>query len=317
MALVQLLTGDFETGWATREARWKIPSFSAGYYPAFSEPAWLGAEPIAGKTILICPDEGLGDTIQLARYVPMLAARGARVVLVVQDPLHPLLPDLPGVAQCLPASNKGLPPFDLHCPILSLPLAFETRLDTIPPPLPYLPRSCAGARASLAARLDVAWPGMPGCGSDWCGPANSSTRTIITGRSRCVRWRAFSMSTPLSSACRRTRIRRQATLRERTDILDLTAELTDFGETAGVAVLPRSRDYGGHQRRPSRRVAGAPDLDIAALFAGFPLAARSRRQPLVSERPPVPADRNPRLCEGALDRVRTELLGLVTANALR
>lgn len=139
LALLQLLTGDFEAGWAGREAaRWKIPVLVAGY-PKLSGPLWQGTEPIDGKTILVCPDEGLGDVIQFARYVPMLAARGARVILIVQDELVLLLAHLQGVAQCLPKSATTVPSYDFHCPLTSLPLAFGTRLATIPAETSYLP----------------------------------------------------------------------------------------------------------------------------------------------------------------------------------
>ena len=74
-ALLHMLTGNFEAGWAGREARWKIASAVGGRYPKFTEPMWLGRESIEGKTILIPADEGLGDAIQFARYVPMVAAR--------------------------------------------------------------------------------------------------------------------------------------------------------------------------------------------------------------------------------------------------
>ena len=87
---MQLLTGNFEAGWAGREASWQAPNPQA-VYPKFSEPMWLGKENIEGKTILLCADEGFGDTIQFARYAPMVTARGARVILVVQDPLQSLL----------------------------------------------------------------------------------------------------------------------------------------------------------------------------------------------------------------------------------
>ncbi len=96
LALLKLLTGDFTAGWVGREARWKIPSLSA-HYPRFQRPMWRGEPHVEGKTILIHVDEGLGDTIQYARYVPMVAARGARVVLVVPDSLQSLMAGLDGV----------------------------------------------------------------------------------------------------------------------------------------------------------------------------------------------------------------------------
>jgi Flp pilus assembly protein TadD len=109
LSLISLLRGDFEAGWAGREARWRRASTVV--YPGFSKPRWFGEENIAGKTILICADEGLGDTIQFARYVPMVAQRGARVILVVEPPVYPLLQGLPGIAQCLPkAAGVQNPP---------------------------------------------------------------------------------------------------------------------------------------------------------------------------------------------------------------
>jgi hypothetical protein len=95
VSLAHLLTGNFEAGWTGHQARLKLPSAK---YPKIPRPMWLGEEEIEGKTILIAADEGLGDTIQFARYLPMLAERGARVLLVVQDPLHCLLSGLSGVS---------------------------------------------------------------------------------------------------------------------------------------------------------------------------------------------------------------------------
>jgi hypothetical protein len=92
---------------------------------------WQGQSDIAGKTILVCADEGIGDTIQFVRYVPMLAARGARVILLPQEELYSLLSELPGVAQCLPNMTGGLPPFGFHCPIMSLPFAMGATLHNI------------------------------------------------------------------------------------------------------------------------------------------------------------------------------------------
>ncbi len=99
-SLVHLLTGNFEAGWAEREARWAITGLPIDRF-GLSQPAWVGKEPIDGKTIFIFEDEGAGDTIQFVRYVPLLTARGARVILSVTDPVRPLLAGMPGVSQCV------------------------------------------------------------------------------------------------------------------------------------------------------------------------------------------------------------------------
>ena len=91
----------------------------------------MAGEDIAGKTILLHAEQGFGDTIQFVRYVPLVAAKGASVVLEVPDSLKPLLDGFDGVSAIM-APAQPLPPFDLHCPLLSLPLAFGTTLATIP-----------------------------------------------------------------------------------------------------------------------------------------------------------------------------------------
>jgi tetratricopeptide (TPR) repeat protein len=182
LALLQMLTGDFEAGWAGRESRWtKAEPFP---YPKFSQPVWLGGESIDGKTILIHVDEGLGDTLQFARYVPMVAARGARVILVVERPLHPLLSGLSGVSQCLAYGSGPLPAFDMHCPMGSLPLVFGTRLDTIPATTSYLPSAAEARVRAWEQRLDQSLARMTGYGSAWCGPEASATGTISIDRRR-------------------------------------------------------------------------------------------------------------------------------------
>jgi hypothetical protein len=118
LALLQMLTGNFEAGWAGRESRWTktgpIP------YPKFSQPMWLGDEPIEGKTILIHVDEGLGDTIQFARYVPMVAARGARVILVVERPGKPKHATTPACSIPCGANCSGWLPPDSLSPAYAL-----------------------------------------------------------------------------------------------------------------------------------------------------------------------------------------------------
>jgi len=101
------------------------------------QPLWRGEEDLHGKTILLIAEQGLGDAIQFVRYAPLIAARGAKVLLGVQRPVVDLLATVPGVAGVF-GENEPLPEFDLHCPLLSLPLAFETELPTIPANVPYI-----------------------------------------------------------------------------------------------------------------------------------------------------------------------------------
>ena len=105
LSLLQLLTGNFREGWAGREARWNARRAETSL--TFPGPKWRGEQDVAGKTILIYMDEGLGDAIQFARYVPEVAARGAQVILLVLPAVYPLLAKLPGVAQCIAILGNG------------------------------------------------------------------------------------------------------------------------------------------------------------------------------------------------------------------
>ena len=223
----------------------------------------------------------------------MMAARGARVILVVDPPAVSLLSGMPGIVACFSKSGATLPAFDMHCPDVQ-PAAgirhaarHDSRRDRVP-------AASRGGAASTPGNNGCAHTKNPAidCGSAWSGPAIPCTRTITTARYRCACCRGFSMSTRPSSVCKRTRRPDdKATLLERPDIIDLTADLHDFSETAALDQLPRPRDHRRYQRRPPRRRAWPPDLDPAAVHAGLSLAARSRRQPLVSDRAAVPAER--------------------------
>jgi tetratricopeptide (TPR) repeat protein len=133
-----LLAGDFANGWIDYEWRWRNPNSPlAKDARTFPQPRWQGREPLAGKTILIYSEQGLGDTLQFCRYVPMVVERGARVILEVQKPLERLLAGLAGVAELVPR-GAAPPDFDCHCALLSLPLAFGTTASSIPRCVPYL-----------------------------------------------------------------------------------------------------------------------------------------------------------------------------------
>ena len=135
-ALLRLLTGDFIGGWVKYEWRLKNESLAVTKR-SFSQPLWLGADAIDGKAILLHSEQGFGDTIQFCRYVPLVAARGARVILEVERTLQELMTTLPGATQIISKGSR-LPDFDFQCPLLSLPLAFGTRHETIPSATPYL-----------------------------------------------------------------------------------------------------------------------------------------------------------------------------------
>jgi tetratricopeptide (TPR) repeat protein len=226
LANLNLLLGNFEAGWRQREARWRVPGLPI-HFPAGSEPVWLGEQSIEGKAILIYSDEGLGDAIQFARYVPLLTARGARVILVVQDALQSLLSTQPGLAQCLPRS-AALPKADFRCPLMSLPLACGTTLDKIPPP----------ALLSAPAERINAWNERLGphdrlrVGLTWSGSlthphdqVRSMPLALLTG--------LFDADAKFVSLQKDPRPADRDAL-ERSAIVELTAQLTDFTETAAL-----------------------------------------------------------------------------------
>jgi Flp pilus assembly protein TadD len=228
-SLLQLLTGDFERGWAGREARWKASPLGLADL-GFAQPLWRG-EPIEGKTILLYCDEGLGDSIQFARYVPMVAALGASIILGVRPAIQQLLAGIAGVAECTTREAAASLAFDLHCPLGSLPLAFKTRLDTIPLAQGYLPTPAAARMTEWKNRLGprtrfrvaLVWSGDPGHKNDH-------------NRSIALRALAPLLDCDLQFVSLQKGVRDQdrAFLDERKDIIDLTEHLTDFSDTAAL-----------------------------------------------------------------------------------
>ncbi len=227
-AAMRLLTGDFERGWADYEWRWKKPSV-VRTNRNFRQPLWLGAEPIAGKTILLHAEQGQGDTIQFSRYVPLVAARGAQVIFEVQKPLQALMADFAGSAQVV-ARGDALPAFDVHCPLMSLPLAFGTLLETVPVAPAYLrapPERLTKWQTWLAParrpRIGLAWSGNPGHERD---------------RERSIRLRALlpllDTGATVISLQKDVRPDDAAVLGERGDILNAGGEFADFSDTAAV-----------------------------------------------------------------------------------
>lgn len=144
-SLALLALGRYREGWAAYESRWLDPRFREDER-SYDRPLWLNAPgtDLAGRTLLLHAEQGLGDTIQFLRYVPLVRRLGARVVLDVQASLLRLVA---GMADAAVARDAELPAYDLHCPLLSLPLAFRTELPTIPARIPYLHAEPALQRA--------------------------------------------------------------------------------------------------------------------------------------------------------------------------
>jgi tetratricopeptide (TPR) repeat protein len=131
-SLSLLLQGDFENGLPLYESRWdsgKVSELIGKRF--FDKPTWLGKEPLQSKAILLYGEQGLGDFIQFCRYVKLVSDLGAKVILETPQSLASLMRSLEGVSE-LVIKGEELPFFDYQCPILSLPLAFKTKLDTIP-----------------------------------------------------------------------------------------------------------------------------------------------------------------------------------------
>ncbi|MBN3789243.1 tetratricopeptide repeat protein [Burkholderia sp. Ac-20353] len=163
---IHLRRGDFARGWPKYEWRLRDPK-SEHHDRVFSQPRWTGGESLDGRTILIHAEQGFGDTIQFCRYAERLADAGAQVVLEVQPALRSLMASLRGPVRVI-ARGETLPAFDFHCPLLSLPFAFQTDLPAIPASTPYLHADAGliqkwentlGARRSL--RVGLAWSGNP------------------------------------------------------------------------------------------------------------------------------------------------------------
>jgi tetratricopeptide (TPR) repeat protein len=134
-ALLKLLVGDYTEGWALYEWGWKCSQRTSA--KIFNRPLWLGEQSLSDKTLLIHPEQGLGDYIQCIRYAPLAEQLAAKVILEVPAPLMSVVSTLKGQFTLIEI-GQSLPDFDYHCPVMSLPLAFNTTVKTINAQVPYL-----------------------------------------------------------------------------------------------------------------------------------------------------------------------------------
>jgi hypothetical protein len=226
LGMLHLLTGRLQEGFAGYQHRWQVPPLVPR---PFKQPQWRG-EPLGGRVLLLHAEQGMGDTLQFCRYLPLIDPAAA-VILEVQRPLVRLMRSLPGVRQIVAAGDTP-PPFDVHCPLMSLPCAFGTELDTVPASIPYLhadPADAAVWRERLAPygglRVGLVWAGKPDLQE--------------VDRKRSLH---FDQLAPILDLDGVTLVSLQkgpaaaqiAPSRHGAAVLDWTADLSDFADTAGL-----------------------------------------------------------------------------------
>lgn len=232
-SLAYLLSGDFEKGWTGHEWRWRSRgAASAHEMRSFKQPLWLGEEKLAGKVILIYGEQGLGDRIQFSRYAKLVAELDATVILEAPRPLVKILSSLDGVSQII-EKGTALPEFDYQCPLFTLPLAFKTTIATIPMTDRYLrsdecslERWHARLRGTARPRVGLAWSGAKGHLND----RNRSLALADVMRSLPASFQFISLQ-------KEVRDSDMSTLRSSQSILDVSAELNDFSDTAALCEL--------------------------------------------------------------------------------
>ena len=190
-ALLQLSRGDFREGWPLYEARFRLAHL-APLQRRFDIPRWSSRDPLEGKSLLVYAEQGLGDTLQFCRYIPLLEARGAHVAFEVQASLKNLLRSL-DMRGALIARGEPLPQVDFACPLLSLPLEFGTGMDDIPDGVPYV--SADGAAVDAWKSRLTALPGLK-IGLNWQGNPETEKQPWVRGRSFALREAARLASLP-------------------------------------------------------------------------------------------------------------------------
>jgi hypothetical protein len=168
LGIVLLAAGKWDRGWVEYEWRWRCGSGLAPGLP----PRWDGSPP-AGRTLLVYAEQGNGDTLHFARYLPLLQAQGAQVVFACQPALIPVLQASTLAIERIVPVGTSVPEADASVGLLSLPGLLGTRPDNIPAPVPYLvadPQRCVRwgerLRAIRGFRVGIAWQGSPGYGGD-------------------------------------------------------------------------------------------------------------------------------------------------------
>jgi Tfp pilus assembly protein PilF len=230
-SLALLLSGDYINGWKFYELRWQREVFAA-LRRDFPQPLWLGTPSLLNKSILLHGEQGFGDTIQFSRYAKLVSDLGAQVILEVQKPLFNLLVDLDGVALVTTKGEK-LPEFDFHCPLMSLPHAFKTTVNTIPTRNPYVFSNLAKVavwEAKLGSKV------KPRVGIVWSGNLSHKNDHV-----RSISLKQLLLYLP--DNCQYISLQKGLSLADgeviqnNPQILNFAHELYDFSDTAALAEL--------------------------------------------------------------------------------
>jgi Flp pilus assembly protein TadD len=225
LGMNRLLRGDLTGGW--REFDWRRLDRTNPASRPFRQPLWDGAF-LGGRTILLTAEQGAGDTIQFLRYAALAAGRGGRVIVECQPSLAELARGVAGVAEVVAHGAGPLPPFDVHCPLMTLPGVFNTTLQTVPATVPYVVAD--GAKSAAWAgrlppvdgrrRVGLAWAGNP-------SHANDRVRSMKPDRLAPL---AAAANVDWVSLQKPPAVAPPAGLK----LLDLTADLHDWSDTAAL-----------------------------------------------------------------------------------
>ncbi|HEY1683616.1 MAG TPA: tetratricopeptide repeat protein [Tepidisphaeraceae bacterium] len=229
LALLLLSIGDYEQGWLEYEWRRKCADLSVAHQ-VFSQPQWTG-EALNHRRILIHTEQGFGDAIQFARYLPLVAERGGQIILQCQPSLIRLFSSLPVHCQIIPQGDQ-LPDYDLHCPLLSLAHIFQTTLATLPQNIPYLhahPDLVDQWNQKLGPRdgrlrIGLTWAGNPRFPGDAIRSMHIKQLAPLSGLSGV---QLFSLQKGIAAG-------QISNAPSDLNLIDLSADLNDFADTAAV-----------------------------------------------------------------------------------
>lgn len=230
--LIMLGRGDYEAGWKGYEWRFKSPELPIYKVKRrFLKPQWTGRESLKGKTLLIYSEQGYGDAVQFSRYATLAKQRGAKVILEVWGSLAPLMGTLKDADQVV-VHGESLPAFDYHSSMMSLPLAFDSRVDTVPVAPSYL-SSDPVKRDEWQARLGART--KPRVGLVWSGSASHGNDH---NRSVPLAMLAPILSERYEFICLQKEIRPdEQELLKTLPVRDVSELLTDFSDTAALCDL--------------------------------------------------------------------------------